>query len=111
MTDPISPATDTAMTEADLPLRDQLNLETSYITWPEMERFFARGRVIQVDASLDLIDVGVALKEDNTASFQQWIDAETVKHLSDDVAKQWAVDDSNLWAVVIAPWVLVQERK
>jgi len=45
------------MEEELLPLKDRLNLETARITWPELERYFASGKVIHVAATLDLIEV------------------------------------------------------
>lgn len=97
-------------TQYSVPLKARLNLETARITWSELERFFARGRVLHIANSLDLLDVAEALVEDNLAKFTEWTSAGLVKHLEDLTAKSWVADDSKLWAVVIAPWVLVQER-
>ncbi|WP_026220757.1 DUF2288 domain-containing protein [Thiofilum flexile] len=97
-------------TQYSIPLQARLNLETARITWPEIERFFARGRVLHIASSLDLLAVAEALVEDNVAKFGEWTQNGLVKHLEDTTAKSWVADDSKLWAVVIAPWVLVQER-
>ena len=94
-----------------LPLRDRLNLQTARITWPELERYFAGGKVIQVTPELDLIDVAACIAEDEATQLKNWIDNQQVGQLNDDTALQWAAQQpDNLWAVVIAPWVLVQER-
>lgn len=98
------------MEESSLTLDDRLNLQTARISWPELERSFARGRVIEVASELDLIEVAKALVDDDTTKFTQWTQNTQVQHLSDNVAKQWVNDDSNLWAVVVAPWVVVQNR-
>jgi len=34
-----------------------------------------------------------------------------VEHLGMHAAKDWGGRDPELWAVVVAPWVIVQERK
>ena len=99
------------MDEESLPLQTRLNLQTAPISWAEMERFFARGRVLDVTADLDLIEVASALTEDDVEKFSQWTATGQVQHLSDTTAKQWVEDDSDLWAVVIAPWVVAQKRK
>ena len=99
------------MEETELPLKERLNLQTARISWPEIERFFARGRVLDVAAEIDLIEVAVALTEDNVEKFDRWTHANQVRHLSDTTAKQWVADDNNLWAVVIAPWVIAQKRE
>lgn len=98
------------MEESSLPLHDRLNLQTARISWPELERFFARGRVLEITAALDLIDVAQALTEDDTEKFTTWTESGQVQHLTDTIAKQWVNNDSSLWAVVVAPWVLVQNR-
>lgn len=93
-----------------VPLKARLNLETARISWSEIERFFARGRVLHIASTLDLLGVAEALVEDNVSKFTEWTSTGLVKHLEDLTAKSWVADDSKLWAVVIAPWVLVQER-
>ncbi len=99
------------MDNTDLPLKDKLNLQTARIGWKELERFFARGRVLYVSAELDLVEVACALTEDDLTKFTAWTESGQVQHLQDETAKQWAKDDSHLWAVVIAPWVMVQDRR
>ena len=42
--------------------------------------------------------------------FQQWIDAGEVAPVSDQQALAWYEANEELWAVVAAPWVLVQHR-
>lgn len=97
--------------ENTLSLHERLNLETARITWPELERFFAGGKVIHVSPTLDLVDVATSIVADNAAQLKQWMETQAVKHLEDETAKQWVqTQPDNLWAVVVAPWVLVQER-
>jgi hypothetical protein len=97
--------------EETLPLRDRMNLETARITWPELENHFARGKVIQVAHALDLVEVASCIVEDNSALLKNWLAAQQVGQLADATAKDWVErQPDNLWAVVVAPWVLVQER-
>lgn len=98
------------MDEFELPLKNRLNLETGRITWKELGFFFARGRILQVVANVDLIEVASALANDAAQQVAIWLDAQQVKVLPDATAKEWAADDTNLWAVVVAPWVVVQKR-
>lgn len=93
-----------------LPLSTRLNLETGRITWKELGFFFARGRVVQVADTLDLIEVATALAQDDMQRFSGWAERKHVQILPDAIAKEWAADDSQLWAVVVAPWVVVQKR-
>ncbi len=97
------------MDEANADLRTRLNAETGKLSWPELERHFARGAVINVDKSLDLIDVAVCVAEDNKANIEAWMKSDVVSHPSMDKVKDWVERQPDFWAVVVAPWVLVQE--
>ena len=87
----------------------KLNAETGRLTWPELERHFARGVVIKVVPGLDLIDVAVAVTDDDKAKVEAWMNEGKVTHPTMDDAKGWVERNPEFWAVVIAPWVLVQE--
>lgn len=99
------------MEEEFLPLRERMNLETARIAWPELERHFAGGRVILVAPQLDLVEVATCIADDDSRQVKHWMDAQQVGQLTDDTAQRWVNEQpENLWAVVVAPWVLVQER-
>lgn len=99
------------MEDEFLPLHTRMNLETARIAWPELERHFAGGKVILVAPELDLVDVATCIVQDNSDQVKNWMDAQQVSQLSNDVAKRWVREQpENLWAVVVAPWVLVQEH-
>ncbi len=99
------------MLEEALPLRDRLNLETARISWKELERYFAGGKVLHIAPELDLIEVAACISEDNANAVQNWVATQQLRHLTDDTAKQWVEENpDNLWAIVVAPWVLVQQR-
>jgi hypothetical protein len=91
-------------------LKARLNLETSRIRWHDLQTYFARGQVVQVAADLDLLEVATELAADNKTRFQQWMSAGKVGEVSADSAQSWYDQNAELWAVVIAPWVLVQDR-
>jgi hypothetical protein len=52
----------------------------------------------------------VQLGLDNTSQFEQWIADKEVGPVTDEQARQWFEANQELWAVVAAPWVLVQQR-
>ncbi len=103
-----SQATD-FMHKTEDPLAAELNRETAKIAWRELERFYARGVVIEVDAHSDLIEVAAAMRRDDTDRVENWLQEGAVVRPDDTRARQWSDADSVLWAVVVAPWVLVQE--
>lgn len=84
--------------------------ETARIQWPELEPFFARGILLRVDAALDLPSVAVAVSQDDQAQVAAWLRSGQLWRLQSDEAMQFQADDADLWAVVVAPWVLVQKR-
>jgi len=97
------------MDEADTDLHTRLNAEKGKLVWPELERHFARGVVIKVAPALDLIEVAVAVAEDDKRKVEAWMSSGDVSHPDMDDAKDWVERQPDFWAVVVAPWVLVQE--
>lgn len=91
-------------------LKAKLNLETSRIHWHELQTYFARGQVVRVATELDLLAVAAELAADNKARFEQWLQDGQVGEVSPETAQAWYDRNAELWAVVVAPWVLVQDR-
>lgn len=89
-------------------LRSDFLAQTARISFAELQRFFAAGRLILVGDALDLIDVAVALAEDDKDSFSGWIESGEIAAVSDDQARAWLATSEVLWSVVAQPWVLVQ---
>ncbi|MEY1661531.1 DUF2288 domain-containing protein [Isoalcanivorax beigongshangi] len=94
----------------DVSLADTLNLETARIEWSALEGFFARGVLLRVGPELDLITVAVAIAEDRRDPVAAWLEQGQLAHVSDADALRFADANSSLWAVVVRPWVLVQEQ-
>jgi hypothetical protein len=89
-------------------IEQQINLETAQIRWHELQRFFAGGNAIAVDASLDLTHVAAQIVADDAAQIKAWMEAGLVDAVKDTQAQIWYEQDAIVWAVVIKPWVLVQ---
>ena len=90
-------------------LSTKLKLETGKLSWPELQRHFARGVVIVVSTELDLIEVAIKLNEDDKAQFEAWTAQNQVWRANDEDALQWQAANPVFWSVVVAPWVLVQQ--
>jgi hypothetical protein len=90
-------------------LHQQLNSETGKITWPELQRHFARGVVVKVGPELDLVAVAAKFVRDDKSAIETWLKNGSVARCSDEDARSWAQHNATFWAVVTAPWVLVQE--
>ena len=91
-------------------MREEYHRQTARIHWHELQTYYAHGSVIVVSPDLSLVDVAVQLGMDNTDSFQRWIATGEVAGVSDEQALAWYEANTLLWAVVAAPWVLVQQR-
>lgn len=91
-------------------LKAKLNLETSRVHWHELQTYFARGQVVRVSPDLDLLDVAAELAADNKQRFAQWMEKGQVGDVAPETAQAWYDRNAELWAVVVAHWVLVQDR-
>lgn len=85
--------------------------ETAAISWQELQPFFARGAVLRVEGGLDLVAVAEALAEDDKGRIVPWLASGELRKLEVLGAEDYLARDPQLWAVVVAPWVLVQERE
>ncbi len=89
----------------------KVNLETSSIPWAELQRFFAAGLAIAVTEDLDLVEVAYEFSVDNKALVEHWLKTNRVGPVSDQQALNWHDNNAEVWAVVVKPWVLVQDLK
>ncbi|SAL23674.1 DUF2288 domain-containing protein [Caballeronia humi] len=92
------------------PLYLKLIGETAQIGWSELERFFARGVLLKVARDLDLVSVAEAVASDDTKRVAEWLSSGLIERVQAGTAADFAARDPELWAVVVSPWVCVQER-
>lgn len=84
--------------------------ETAVIPWQQLQPFFAKGALLWVAPDLDLIAVAEAMAENDAAKISAWMSEERVSKLSETRALDFVERDPQLWAVVVAPWVVIQDR-
>ena len=77
----------------------------------ELERFFAGGMVISVDENVDMIQVAQWMASDDVAAISGMLEKKEIQKVTDDQARIWSDSDAMLWAVVVKPWILVQQRR
>lgn len=94
----------------DASRRAQLNQETAEIAWSELARFFASGSIFSVAPSIDLVAVGVDIANDNKEAISNLVDKGLLARVSDEQAIRWTDTNANVWALVLKPWILVQEN-
>ncbi|WP_340123062.1 DUF2288 domain-containing protein [Methylobacter svalbardensis] len=89
--------------------KEKVNLETSQIAWKELQRFFASGTAVFVAPDLDLVDVAYQFSIDHKGQVATWMQSNQVALVSDQQATDWFKADAEVWAVVVKPWILVQQ--
>ncbi|RRV06844.1 DUF2288 domain-containing protein [Pseudomonas sp. v388] len=98
------------MTQEPSTLYAKLLGETAAITWKELQPFFAKGALLWVEEPLDLIEVAEAVAENEAPRVSAWLDSGQLAKVSETKALELVERDPTLWAVVVAPWVLIQNR-
>ncbi|MFZ0152864.1 DUF2288 domain-containing protein [Pseudomonas sp.] len=99
------------MTDQPSTLYAKLLGETAVIEWKALERFWAKGDLIWVDPSLDLIEVAQAMAENRGETFAAWRNAGTVGPVSAEQALDLQSRYPEIWAVVVSPFIVIQEKK
>lgn len=89
----------------------RLNGETAKIEWHQLQKHYASGSLIAVEPGFDLIKVAIALHQDDTAAVKQWLAEGMISDVSNQQAQTWYDKNSLVWALVLPPFVLVQEAK
>ncbi|MEX0964029.1 MAG: DUF2288 domain-containing protein [Pseudohongiellaceae bacterium] len=92
-------------------IRQKLNHDTARIRWSALQQPQQQELVIRVSADLDLIDVGCQFTLDNHDRVRAWLEQAQLQKVDEAQSQTWQAQDRELWAVVVAPWVLVQEPK
>ncbi|WP_017906127.1 DUF2288 domain-containing protein [Pseudomonas asplenii] len=84
--------------------------ETASIRWEELQPFFARGALLWVEPSLDLVAAAEAMAENQAGKVADWLAGGALAKVSESRAQDLFERDPSLWAVVVSPWVMIQER-
>jgi hypothetical protein len=99
------------MTETNEKIRAKMNAETGKLVWQELQPHYARGVVVKVSKNLDLVEAAVCFVEDDKQQIERWLTSGDLERAMEDDAKRWVEQEPVFWAVVVAPWVLAQEKE
>ncbi|MBW4417979.1 MAG: DUF2288 domain-containing protein [Myxacorys californica WJT36-NPBG1] len=92
-------------------LRDELKETVDEAEWDWLMPHEERGAVIVVAEGLDLVEVGVAIANDNVTSVQHWIGECLLYKPSDEQKAVWNQNQEKRFnALIVQPYVLVQEK-
>ncbi|MBT9313036.1 DUF2288 domain-containing protein [Leptothoe kymatousa] len=92
-------------------LRKELTDMVGPTHWNWLKPHIARDAVVFVDPHLDLVDVGVALTNDNVQSVQRWIGEQLITKPTREQLDAWGISGptNQLQSLIVQPYVLVQE--
>ncbi|MFT3925520.1 MAG: DUF2288 family protein [Myxococcales bacterium] len=100
------------MTESrsDSPARAKLRGEVMAVSWSDLVPQFARGALLLLAGSLDLLEVAEAIASDDRARVERWLSEGGLRRASDDDARELseAGGSTRFQCVIVQPWVLAQ---
>ncbi|MEW5859063.1 MAG: DUF2288 domain-containing protein [Cyanobacteriota bacterium] len=91
-------------------LREELAELIDEAEWNWLMPHAEREAVVIVAQELDLLDVGVAIANDDVSSVQHWISEQLIYKPSEAQKQDWKDNQSKRFnALIVSPYVLVQE--
>ncbi|MDX2244641.1 MAG: DUF2288 domain-containing protein [Leptolyngbyaceae cyanobacterium bins.302] len=91
-------------------LRAELQEAVDEAEWNWLEPHARRDSLIVVDSDLNLVDVGMAIANDNTLYVQRWIEEALIQKPSSTQLNDWMQQQNKRFnALIVQPYVLVQE--
>ena len=93
----------------DINSLEKLALETAKIPWKELQYFFASGHAVYVSTELDLVRVARHVANDDKQVIDNWMQAGKISPVASDQARDWYDNDAQVWAVVVRPWIFIQD--
>ena len=91
--------------------RDGLLKTLGVVFWSDLQAHSKRDALIVVAASLDLVDAGMALAENDTARVQRWIESGLLSKPTAADLERWSIDGAARFdSLIVAPFVLMRER-
>lgn len=91
-------------------LRTELAAMVDEAEWEWLIPHVQRDAVVIVDPNLDLVDVGLAIADDNVTAVQRWISEQLIQKPTPDQLTDWSNDRAHRFnALIVQPYVLVQD--
>lgn len=82
--------------------------EIGEVDWFELRYLFAKGKVLKVDASLDLAEVSFAMAKNDQVQIEAWMNSSLICAVSDEDAKILFEEKKRVRFSAVSPWALVQ---
>jgi len=92
--------------------REELAVQVDVAQWSWLRAHLERGGLIVVNRGLDLVEVGASIASDDTAVVGDWIQTGLLAKPSAEQISAWdANEEISFSALIISPYVLIQEQK
>ncbi|ATH09128.1 hypothetical protein BIY24_14600 [Halobacteriovorax marinus] len=93
-------------------LKEKLTNEIEKATWPLLEEHHKREALLIVDLELDLVDVSVAVANDDVQNVKAWLTSEKLIRPTDEMIQSWEENpELGFKFLIIQPYVIAQEIK
>jgi hypothetical protein len=94
------------------PIKTQLTQDLAAVQWEDLMPHAQRDAVIVVTALLDLVEVGVAIAQDDTQQVQRWISEQLIYKPSAAQLSAWNLHPDQVFgALIVQPFVLIRADK
>lgn len=92
-------------------LKEKLKKDILDTNWEPLAPQFAKGSVYLLDGDVDIIEVGVAMAEDNISAIKTWLDDGLMSPPTPEEATLFAKNEDILFKMlIIEPYVIIQRR-
>jgi hypothetical protein len=92
-------------------IKDRLSQDVANIAWKDLLPHAKRDAVIVVSETLNLLDVGAAIAQDNTSAVSTWIANKSIAKPSSRQLTAWNDElEKQFTTLIIQPFVIVQEN-
>jgi hypothetical protein len=89
------------------PTRTKLRAQIQHVDWPALAPHAKRGALVLVDTALDLLDVAVAVAEDDATRVREWLEAACLSRC-DPTNEGAELKTARFQFVIVQPYVLAQ---
>ncbi|MDJ0728652.1 MAG: DUF2288 domain-containing protein [Crocosphaera sp.] len=90
-------------------LRKRLKEDMADVNWNDIKPHAQRDAVIVVNEKLDLLDVGVAIAQDDKIVVEHWITEQLISKPSNQQLSDWNINPTQVFkTLIVQPFVLVQ---
>ena len=92
-------------------IKDRLSQDVASIEWKDLLPHAKRDAIIVVSRTLNLLEVGVAIAQDDTVSVGAWIDNKLIYKPSAEQLTEWNRNlEKQFTTIIVQPFALVQEN-